>query len=83
MARFFFNLHDGIDVLDTVGSEHADMASVRGEAVEFLAERVRGNLLRGKDTAAWLLKVTDESRKTVLTVSFSAALQVTGEGVGA
>jgi hypothetical protein len=70
-------------VLDTVGSEHADMAGIRCEAVEFLAERVRGNLLNGKDTAAWLLNVTDEADKTVLIMSFSAALQVTGEGFGA
>ncbi|NDV85472.1 hypothetical protein GTW51_02035 [Aurantimonas aggregata] len=83
MARFFFNLHDGVDLPDNVGSEHSDMAGVRGEAVAFLTERVRGNLLDKKDHAAWLLSVTDESKNTVLTLTFSAALQVTSEGLGA
>ncbi|WP_260696644.1 DUF6894 family protein [Rhizobium laguerreae] len=45
MARYFFNLHDGISIPDTVGSEHPDLQSVRLEAVETIAERLRGALL--------------------------------------
>jgi hypothetical protein len=75
MARYHFNLHDGIDLPDPIGSEHADLAGVRKEAVESIAERLRGRMLNGKDVSAWIMNVTDEAGVTVLILSFSAAVQ--------
>ncbi|WP_246647450.1 DUF6894 family protein [Rhizobium laguerreae] len=60
MARYFFNVHDGISIPDTVGSEHFDLQSVRREAVETVAERLKGALLKDADVSAWLMNVTDE-----------------------
>ncbi|MBY3232270.1 DUF6894 family protein [Rhizobium laguerreae] len=76
MARFFFNLHDGISIPDTVGSEHPDLQSVRLEAVETIAERLRGALLMKTDVSAWLMNVTDERGVTVIVLSFTAAVQI-------
>ena len=76
MPLYFFNLHDGVDLPDPVGSEHADLQSVRQEAVESLSERLRGRLLDGRDVSAWLMNVTDEAGFTVLILSFSAAVQI-------
>jgi hypothetical protein len=77
MGRYFFHLHDGIDIPDTIGSEHPDLASVRAEAVESISERTRGRLLHTADTSAWLMNVTNEAGFTVMVVSLSAAVQVT------
>jgi hypothetical protein len=76
MARYFFNLHDSISIPDDVGTEHADIESVRTEAIETMAERLKGAMLRKADISAWLMNVTDERGLTVIMLSFSAAIQV-------
>ncbi|NKM89359.1 hypothetical protein GFL54_35210 [Rhizobium laguerreae] len=76
MARYFFNVHDGISIPDTVGSEHPDLQSARREAVETIAERLRGALLNKSDVSAWLMNVTDEQGVTVIVLSFTAAVQI-------
>ncbi|MBB3166521.1 hypothetical protein RlegWSM1455_26375 (plasmid) [Rhizobium laguerreae] len=76
MARYFFNVHDGISIPDTVGSEHFDLQSVRREAVETVAERLKGALLKDADVSAWLMNVTDERGFTVIVLSFTAAVQI-------
>jgi hypothetical protein len=74
--RYFFNLHDGISLPDTVGSEHPDLLCARGEAVETIAERLKGSLLKEADLSSWLMNVTDEHGFTVMVLSFSAAVQI-------
>jgi len=76
MARYFFNLHDGISIPDTVGSEHPDLKSARSEAVETIAERLKGTMLHKNDVSAWLMNVTDEHGLTVIVLSFTAAVQI-------
>lgn len=76
MRRYFFNLHDSVSLPDTVGSEHPDLASVRSEAVESIAERLKGAVLKETDVSSWLMNVTDEQGVTVLVLSFSAAVQI-------
>jgi hypothetical protein len=76
VARYFFNLHDGRDFVDDVGSEHSDLQSVRAEAVESLGERLRGRLLHGQDDSGWLMNVTDEAGVTVMIISLAAAIQL-------
>ncbi|MGV1754674.1 DUF6894 family protein [Agrobacterium sp. CG674] len=76
MARYFFNFHDGVSFLDTVGSEHSDVDSARNEAVETVAERLKGALLNKSDSSSWLMNVTDENGLTVIILSFSATVQI-------
>ena len=76
MARYFFNVHDGVSVVDTVGSEHADVESARSEAVETIAERLQGTMLKKTDVSAWLMNVVDESGFTVIVLSFTAAVKI-------
>jgi hypothetical protein len=78
LPRYFFNIHDGIDFIDWIGSEHSGMASVRTEAIESLSERTRGKLLLAKDVEAWVMNVRNESGVTVLIVTISAAAQFVG-----
>jgi hypothetical protein len=72
-----------MDFTDPVGSEHADMESVRAEAVDNISERLRGTLLVGKDVSAWLMNVTDETGLTVMIVSFAAAVQIVNPALAA
>jgi hypothetical protein len=76
MTRYFFNLYDGVSLSDTVGSEHPDLASVRSEAVETTAERLKGSLLKEVDSSSCLMNVTDEHGFTLMALSFSAAVQI-------
>jgi hypothetical protein len=76
MARYFFNVHDGISIADVVGSEHPDIESARCEAVETIAERLRGTMLAKSDVSAWLMNVTDEGGFTVIVLSFTAAVKI-------
>jgi hypothetical protein len=76
MPRYFFNVHDGISTSDLIGSEHPDLYAVREEAVETIAERLKGKLLKSKDLSSWTLNVTNDSGLTVLILSLSAAVQI-------
>ena len=76
MARFFFHIRDGKTTLDTEGSEHADLASVRQEAVEATAQILQGRLLGHSDTASWLVQVVDEAGFTVLVLSLAASVHI-------
>ncbi|NHT78577.1 hypothetical protein G8E10_23010 [Rhizobiaceae bacterium CRRU44] len=76
MARYFFNVHDGVSIADTVGSEHPNIESARSEAVETIAERLRGTMLKKTDVSAWLMNVVDESGFTVIVLSFTAAVKI-------
>ncbi|MCQ1766110.1 hypothetical protein NOJ28_11245 [Neorhizobium galegae] len=76
MARYFFNLHDSVNLPDPVGSEHPDLQSARDEAVETIAERLKGSMLTETDVSAWIMNVTDEDGFTVIVLSFSAAVQI-------
>jgi hypothetical protein len=76
MARYFFNVHDGVSIADTIGSEHPDVESARSEAIETIAERLRGTMLKKVDVSAWLMNVTDENGFTVMVLSFTAAVKI-------
>jgi hypothetical protein len=76
MARYFFNLHDSVNLPDTVGSEHPDIQSARSEAIDTIAERLKGSMLTETDVSAWIMNVTDEDGFTVIVLSFSAAVQI-------
>jgi hypothetical protein len=74
MARYFFNVHDGSDYLDTVGTKLLGLTAVHEEAVrtagEMLRDGGREDLWSGEQ---WRMIVTDESGLEVLTLTFSAS----------
>ena len=73
MPRYFFHVRNGRDFVDTEGTELPDKIAARTEAV-----RSSGEMLRGlKDDAGfwsgddWLMSVTDEAGRPILTLRFS------------
>lgn len=76
MARYFFNVHDGVSLPDSVGTEHHDLESARSEAVETMAERLKGTMLKNTDVSAWLMNVVDDRGFTVIVLSLTAAVRI-------
>jgi hypothetical protein len=73
MARYFFNVHDGKDVIDRDGTELRDEAEARSEAV-----RLAGQCILDLGEAFWTsgeewrLEVSDEERRTLFSLTFTA-----------
>lgn len=73
MALHYFNVYNGRDFLDDVGSDLPDLDAVRTEAVKTAADLLRGeckDLWSGSD---WKMIVTNESGQEVLMLRFSAS----------
>jgi hypothetical protein len=72
MARYFFHVIDGQMLLDEHGTECATLADMRDQAIETAGAILRdmgGNFPTGVE---WQMHVTDEAKKTVLRLRFSA-----------
>jgi hypothetical protein len=72
MSRYFFNVRDGTEYLDRVGTELAGPDAARAEAV-----RTAGAILKDLgsefwNSGEWIMRVTDESGAAVCTLRFSA-----------
>jgi hypothetical protein len=70
MARYFFNVRDGDELLldDGEGEEHANLDEVRKAAIEGARDILSEAAASGKAARARHIEVVDESGKAVLTV---------------
>ena len=73
MPRFFFNIHDGQDIIDQDGTVLRDETEARSEAV-ILAGRCVSEMGDAFWTheGDWLLEVSDETRKALFALKFAA-----------
>ena len=72
MPRYFFDIRDGTDIPDDVGTELRDLDAARAAAVTFAGEQLRdvsGKFWHGHD---WKIEVRDETRQILFTLVFSA-----------
>ena len=75
VARYFFNIYNGTQSRDDVGSECIDAAAVRAEAVETMEELFGGKLSKGRDASSMSINVTDIDGKTVMIVTATASVE--------
>ncbi|HEX8300098.1 DUF6894 family protein [Sphingomonas sp.] len=70
MARYYFNLHDGMEFPDNQGREFANLQEARNAALEYACEMMRasGEAWEGEEA---LLQVTDERGTPLFTLAFS------------
>lgn len=63
MPRYFFNLHDGLDLTDDDGVELADLAAALSMAIHYAGSVLKeaGNRLSFGDT--WSLEVSDAGER--------------------
>lgn len=71
MPRYFFDIHDGVDIIDEVGTELPSFAAVRDTAVRASGEAIKDLGIKFWDSRDWRLEVQDEQDKVVLTLNFS------------
>ena len=72
MPRYFFNIQDGKDILDTEGTELAGVAEARDQAIAAAGEMIRSNGHTVWNGSEWRMDVTDETGNSVFTLRFSA-----------
>lgn len=72
MSRYFFDIKDGQDFPDLQGSEFADLAAARMEAVRYSAEVLREMPERFWNCEEWTMTVSDYNRNQLFTLKFLA-----------
>jgi hypothetical protein len=73
VPRFYFDVHDGVDIIDVVGSDLAGLDEARDEAVRATSELLRGAQLAELWTGQpWRMVVLDAGRTELFTLRFSA-----------
>jgi hypothetical protein len=74
MERYFFDIKDGHDLNDELGSEWPDLAAVRIEAVRYAAEVLKEMPERFWNAEEWTMTMTvsDRHRKNLFTLKFFA-----------
>ena len=72
MPRYFFHVQDGKDILDTEGTDLADLTEARNEAIAAAGEMIRSTGHTVWNGSPWLMNVVDEAGAPVFTLRFSA-----------
>ncbi len=74
MPRYFFNVRDGKDIPDLVGTELPGIDAVRTVAIQAAGEAIIDLGTEFWGAHKWQMIVTDENGHEVLTLNFSGAL---------
>ena len=72
MPRYFFNVYDGVAILDDEGSELAGLQEAKREAVTITGQLLHGSLKADIWSGdEWKLVVADDRGRTLFTVRIS------------
>jgi hypothetical protein len=72
MPRYYFNVADGHDIVDTDGTELADAREARAQAIITAGEILRDEGTNYWHGTEWTMRVTDDQDDPVFTLRFSA-----------
>jgi hypothetical protein len=72
VPRYFFHVHDSVDMIDQDGTEFSNREEARAEAVVVAGEMLRDVGGRFWNSPDWRIWVTDEAGQTVCALNFSA-----------
>ena len=78
MPRFFFHIFDEAVTIDEVGVELPDVAAARAAALEGARAILGSELAEGHLDLSHRIEVEDAQRRPVLTLPFSAAVEIAG-----
>lgn len=70
MPRYFFNVHDGVDLYDEEGTELPDLDTARRIAVQYAGALLEESGQRLGFGATWTLEATDEARTVLFHLDF-------------
>lgn len=74
MPRFFFDVHDGVDIHDEVGRELAGRDAVREEALSVAIKLLAAEAADSKETTL-VLTVRDEAGETPLRIRLVSQIE--------
>lgn len=74
MPRFYFDIHDGLDIRDDVGRELPDRAAVREEALQVATKLLAAEAADSKETTL-VLTVRDETGATPLKIRLVSQIE--------
>ena len=75
MPRFYLHTHDGVRrIEDQEGSDLADLASARAEALESARHLWAAAIIADQDLSSLRFEIADENGRIVLTLPFVEAL---------
>ena len=72
MARFYFDIFDGVDIIDEEGTLLASLEEAKKEAASFAAGLLRDNPSKFWDSDRWTVRVRDERGFPLFEVAFLA-----------
>ena len=72
MPRYYFHVIDGRDIIDSEGTELADLREARIEAIQLAGSILRDEGDKFWNGEEWHMNVTDASGQSVLKLRFSA-----------
>ncbi len=76
MPRYFFHVREIVTLVeDEEGTECADGAAAREEAIRAARDVMAEHVRKGLDVSCWSFEINDEQGRPVMTVPFSAALR--------
>lgn len=70
MPRYHFNVHDGVSQIDEDGTELADVATARSEALVLAGEIIRDAGRRADRGEEWRVEVTDHAGLALFIMDF-------------
>lgn len=76
MQRYFFHLHNHLEVRDEEGKRLADLASVLAYAIDNARDIMMNNVRYGEITLSHRIEIEDAQGRPVMTVRFRDALTV-------
>ena len=68
MPIYHFNVHDGVDCLDQMGSDLPDLAAARTEAVRRITDILNQDAADFWGGTPWSMKVSDAKGLTLFTI---------------
>lgn len=74
--RYFFHLHNDIDVRDDEGVDLPDLDTARRRAVQYACEMAAESVRDGHLVLSHSIEVTDEAGDRVFSLSFADAVQI-------
>ncbi len=71
MPRYFFNVYDGVTILDPIGTVLPSLAEAKGEAFATAIETLRFREAEISVEDGWRVEVADANGKVLLTMKFT------------
>ena len=76
--RYFFHVHDGIEIRDTEGTELLNDEMAKAEAIAASAEMMGDLGRKFWEGGTWEMRVVDETGRELLTLYFRGEIRTSG-----